>query len=101
MVHCFVLKIDGNVYLSLSLSLRLWSSSAQEKVLGTDYLTQVLEWSKNRITCLQDLLLPEFSYVWVLPVQLPLSDLPTMACSHGKLNIFFSVIESILETFAI
>ncbi|KAK8390301.1 hypothetical protein O3P69_010169 [Scylla paramamosain] len=61
---------------------RLWSSTAQERVLSTDYLTQVLEWSKVRITCLQDLLHPDFSYVWVVPDQLPVSGLPAMPCSH-------------------
>lgn len=57
----------------------------QEKVLDADYLTQVLLWSKERITCLQDLMHPDFSYVWVVPDQLPISELPPMSCSHGIL----------------
>ncbi|XP_050691446.1 probable glutamate--tRNA ligase, mitochondrial [Eriocheir sinensis] len=61
---------------------KLSTSMTQEKVLGTDYLMQVLEWSKERITCLQDLVHPAFSYVWVVPDQLPVAELPAMACSH-------------------
>lgn len=72
---------------------RLNSSVVQEKVLSFDNLLEVLNWSKRRISRLQDLLSPEFTYVWVVPEELSLDQLPSMDGSPG--DVLSTLIESI------
>lgn len=63
---------------------RLTPGVAEEEV-GEQYIGNVLEWSEGRIITLHDLLLPHFSYLWVVPQELPLDSLPSLPCPHGGL----------------
>lgn len=66
------------------------TSMDQERFLGTDFLTQVLVLSKERVTGLQDLIMhPDFSYIWAVPDQLPVNEMPPMSCSHGIITTYF------------
>ncbi|XP_071546508.1 nondiscriminating glutamyl-tRNA synthetase EARS2, mitochondrial [Panulirus ornatus] len=70
---------------------RLLSSAVQARVFSTDYLKTVLIMNEGRITHLQDLLKPEFTYVWIVPDHLPLDQLPAITHSHAE------VLETVLE----
>ncbi|XP_042889818.1 probable glutamate--tRNA ligase, mitochondrial [Penaeus japonicus] len=69
--------------------------AAQDNVLTTEYLTNVLLWGQKRITRLDDLVAPEFTYIWVIPEELPLDQLPQMSCSHAD------VLQYLLETIVV
>ncbi|XP_042237245.1 probable glutamate--tRNA ligase, mitochondrial isoform X2 [Homarus americanus] len=70
---------------------KLSSSAVQEKVLNPEYLTSVLMWNEDRITCLSDLVRPEYTYLWAIPDHLPLDQLPAMP------NSYADILQSILE----
>ncbi|XP_053653453.1 nondiscriminating glutamyl-tRNA synthetase EARS2, mitochondrial [Cherax quadricarinatus] len=75
---------------------RLSSSTTQAKVLTADYLKRVLIYFEKRIVRLQDLLQPEFAYIWVVPDSIPIEELPAMSCKHAEvLRCVLQVISSI------
>ncbi|KAK3889148.1 hypothetical protein Pcinc_006725 [Petrolisthes cinctipes] len=61
--------------------------------MGKEYIGKVLEWSEGRIITLHDMLLQSFSYLWVVPQELPLDSLPSIPCPHAV------VLESMQEVF--
>ncbi|XP_076069427.1 putative glutamate--tRNA ligase, mitochondrial [Oratosquilla oratoria] len=64
---------------------RLSDSVAQEKILSLDYMVKVLQWSQTRITSIADLVSSKFTYVWVVPDNLPLQGLPPVASGYATL----------------
>nr|XP_045599336.1 probable glutamate--tRNA ligase, mitochondrial isoform X1 [Procambarus clarkii]XP_045599338.1 probable glutamate--tRNA ligase, mitochondrial isoform X1 [Procambarus clarkii]XP_045599339.1 probable glutamate--tRNA ligase, mitochondrial isoform X1 [Procambarus clarkii] len=70
------------------------ASTAQTKVLNSDFLQRVLNLHEARIVNLRDLLQPEFMYIWVIPDSLPIHQLPAVPCKHAE--VLQSVLEAII-----